>query len=68
MVLILLRIRAGIPVIMMGETGCGKTALIRKLSELLNNGSQKKMLKNKKIEKLKDFYILEINYGYFLMK
>ena len=38
MVLILLRIRENIPVIMMGETGCGKTSLIRKLSELINNG------------------------------
>ena len=27
-VLILMRIRVNIPVIMMGETGCGKTALI----------------------------------------
>ena len=35
MVLILLRIRANIPVIMMGETGCGKTSLIRKLSEMI---------------------------------
>ena len=43
MVLILLRIRANIPVIMMGETGCGKTSLIRKLSELKNNGSKEKM-------------------------
>ena len=43
MALILLRIRANIPVIMMGETGCGKTSLIRKLSELINNGSTKKM-------------------------
>jgi len=43
MALILLRIRARIPVIMMGETGCGKTSLIRKLSELLNNGDQNKM-------------------------
>ena len=43
MALILLRIRADIPVIMMGETGCGKTSLIRKLSELLNNGSSNKM-------------------------
>ena len=38
MVLILLRIRANIPIIMMGETGCGKTSLIRKLYELMNNG------------------------------
>ena len=39
MILILIRIRANVPVIMMGETGCGKTSLIKKLSELLN-GSQ----------------------------
>ena len=38
MCLILIRIRANIPIIMMGETGCGKTSLIRKLSELQNNG------------------------------
>ena len=43
MILILLRIRANVPVIMMGETGCGKTSLIRKLSELINNGSTDKM-------------------------
>ena len=38
MVLIIYRIIANIPVILMGETGCGKTALIKKLSQLLNNG------------------------------
>ena len=43
MVLILLRLRSNIPVIMMGETGCGKTSLIRKLSEMKNNGDKKKM-------------------------
>ena len=43
MVLILLRIRANIPVIMMGETGCGKTSLIRKLSELKNDGDSSRM-------------------------
>jgi len=43
MVLILLRIRSNIPVIMMGETGCGKTFLIRKLSEMKNGGSSKQM-------------------------
>ena len=41
--LILLRIRAQIPVILMGETGCGKTFLIRKLSEILNNGDKTKL-------------------------
>ena len=39
MCLILIRLRAKIPVIMMGETGCGKTSLIRKLSEMQNNGN-----------------------------
>ena len=43
MVLILLRIRSNIPVIMMGETGCGKTSLIRKLSELKNDGNTQTM-------------------------
>ena len=43
MILILIRINSNIPVIMMGETGCGKTALIRKLAELKNYGSHKKM-------------------------
>ena len=31
---------------MMGETGCGKTALIRKLSELINNGNNKMEILN----------------------
>ncbi|KAL3853048.1 hypothetical protein ACJMK2_016631, partial [Sinanodonta woodiana] len=34
MVLIMLRIRAHIPVIVMGETGCGKTSLIQYLSKI----------------------------------
>ena len=38
MVLILYRIKANVPVIIMGETGCGKTALIIKLNQILNNG------------------------------
>ena len=38
MALILYRIQANIPVILMGETGCGKTSLIIKLNQLLNNG------------------------------
>ena len=35
MVLILLRIRSNIPVIMMGETGCGKTSLIKIMAQLM---------------------------------
>ena len=30
----------------MGETGCGKTSLIRKLSELLNNGKSNMKILN----------------------
>ena len=43
MILILLRIRANNPIILMGETGCGKTSLIKMLSKLLNNGSEECM-------------------------
>ena len=46
MILILLRIRAGIPVIMMGETGCGKTSLIKILSTLLNRGKMNLKIMN----------------------
>ena len=38
MVLLVYRIIADIPVILMEETDCGKTALIKKLSQILNNG------------------------------
>ena len=38
MFLLLYRIKANVPVIIMGETGCGKTALIIKLNQILNNG------------------------------
>ena len=40
MVLIIYRIVANIPVILMGETGCGKTSLIRELNKLLNDGKE----------------------------
>jgi len=40
MVLLIYRIQADVPVIIMGETGCGKTSLITKLSQLLNNGKK----------------------------
>ena len=46
MILILYRILADIPVILMGETGCGKTGLIRKLYQLLNNGEDMDPNKN----------------------
>ena len=37
MVLIYLRIRANVPLILMGETGCGKTSLIETLILFLEN-------------------------------
>ena len=40
MILILFRIFTNIPVILMGETGCGKTELIKQLIKLLNNGEE----------------------------
>ena len=36
MVQILLRLRAGIPVLIMGETGCGKTSLINAIAQINN--------------------------------
>ena len=38
MILIIYRIKPNIPVILMGETGCGKKALIIMLNQILNNG------------------------------
>ena len=40
MILLYYRIKANIPVIIMGEEGCGKLSLIFKLNELLNNGKR----------------------------
>jgi len=38
MVLLIYRIIANIPVIIMGDTGCGKTSLITKLNQIINGG------------------------------
>ena len=40
-IILLYRIIANIPVIIMGETGCGKTSLIIKLNQIVNNGETK---------------------------
>ena len=40
-VIILMKINASIPVILMGETGCGKTSLLKMLSIFKNRGSEK---------------------------
>ena len=46
MILILFRIFANIPVILMGETGCGKTELIKQLMKMLNKDKDKENKKN----------------------
>ena len=53
MVLIYYRILSNLNLIIMGETGCGKTLLISKIYELLNNG-----------EKLNKNYKINIHGGY----
>ena len=59
MILILLKVRAKIPIIMMGETGCGKTFLIKTLAKLIQ--SDKKNVKekgnNKKLSQMKIFTV-----------
>ena len=40
MILLIYRILADVPVIIMGETGCGKTTLIIKLNQIINNGKK----------------------------
>ena len=37
LILILLRLQSGIPIIMIGETGCGKTSLIKTIAKLKSN-------------------------------
>ena len=38
MVLLLYRIIANIPIIIIGEPGCGRTSLIKKLNQIVNGG------------------------------
>ena len=46
MIHILMKTRAKVPVIMMGETGCGKTSLIKMLSLLKNKGEMRMKILN----------------------
>ena len=43
MIHILMKTRANVPIIMMGETGCGKTSLIKMLSLIKNKGKKIRM-------------------------
>ena len=66
MVLLVYRIIANVPVIIMGDTGCGKTSLITKLNQILNGGKAKvstnKNLKDN--EGKTTLYIINIHPGY----
>ena len=46
MVLIYLRIKSNIPIILMGETGCGKTSLIKMLSLIIHQGKDELKIMN----------------------
>ena len=54
MILILFRIYSNIPVILMGETGCGKTELVKQLMKAMNNVTNENEEK-----KLKDYLIIK---------
>jgi len=61
MILILFKIFANIPVILMGETGCGKTELIKQLMKILNKDEENNNFIIKNIHSgIKENEIIEI--------
>ena len=60
MILILFRIFTNIPVILMGETGCGKTELIRQLIKMLNKGKEEFLIIKTMHSGIKESEIIEI--------
>ena len=60
MVLILFKIFANIPVILMGETGCGKTELIKQLMKMLNNGDPNFLITKNMHSGVKENEIIEV--------
>ena len=60
MVLILFKIFANIPVILMGETGCGKTELIKQLMKILNNGDPNFLITKNMHSGVKENEIIEV--------
>ena len=80
MILLIYRILADVPVIIMGDTGCGKTTLITKLNQLLNNGKKTLEIIDinpaisdeflcKKLDLMNKISNEQMkNYGYFSMK
>ena len=80
MILLIYRILADVPVIIMGDTGCGKTTQITKLNQLLNNGKKTLEIIDinpaisdeflcKKLDLMNKISNEQMkNYGYFSMK
>ena len=60
MVLILFKIFANIPVILMGETGCGKTELIKQLMKMLNNGDSDFLITKNMHSGVQEYEIAEV--------
>ena len=60
MILILFKIFANIPVILMGETGCGKTELIKQLMKMLNNGDPNFLITKNMHSGVKENEIVEV--------
>ncbi len=60
MVLILFRIFTNIPVILMGETGCGKTELIKQLMKMLHKGDMNFLITKNMHSGVKESEIIEI--------
>ena len=64
MVLLAYRIIANIPVIIMGDTGCGKTSLIIKLNQILNCGKTEfKVIDKDKSREINTLKIINIHPG-----
>ena len=60
MVLILFKIFANIPIILMGETGCGKTELIKQLMKMLNKGNPDFLITKNMHSGVKENEIIEV--------
>ena len=61
-----MRFRCGIPVVIMGETGCGKTRLIRYMCELARQGREGKNMLIMKVRKACNIVYYDVHI-YFLL-
>ena len=54
-----MRFRCGIPVVIMGETGCGKTRLIRYMCDLARQGEEKRNMLIMKVRRKEEIVVLK---------